>query len=208
MEEVITEENEVIPEPEEIKQEKKIEYDKKPFMAVKTNLLFDLATALNVEAEVPFGKKFSLAGEWIFPWWLWEEEQYCFQMLSGNAEFKYWLGDREKNPVMTGWFAGLYAGGGLYDFELKTRGFQGEFFIAAGVSCGYQHKIAKNLSLEYTLGVGYLKTNYRKYVPRENGEVLVWQNDGRYTWIGPTRAKVSLVWTLNRKVKRKEVANE
>ena len=181
---------------------KKPEYTRKPFASLKTNLLFDLATMLNVELEIPICDKISIAGEWIFPWWLLEEKQYCLQLLCGNAEIRYWLGNRNKKSIMEGWFAGLYAGGGKYDLGFGMKGFQGEFFIASGLSCGYQHKIAKNFSLEYSLGVGYLKTNYRKYIPKEDGEILAWQNDGRYTFVGPTRAKVSLVWTLSRKVKK------
>lgn len=181
-----------------------IEYTKKPLFALKTNLLFDLATALNVEIEVPIGERFSIAGEWIFPWWLWEKKQYCLQVLSGNIEGRYWFGNRTDRPRMTGWFAGLYAGAGLYDIEWGDKGYQGEFFIAAGLSGGYAHTINKSgsLRMEYSLGVGYMKTEYREYEPKENGEILAWKRDGRYTWIGPTRAKISLVWMINRKAQK------
>lgn len=178
--------------------------DKKTIFAVKTNLLFDAVTALNIELEFPVTDHWSIAGEWIFPWWLWNRKQYCLQVLSGNIEGKYWLGKREARPRMTGWFTGLYAGGGLYDIEWGTRGYQGEFFIAAGLSSGYAHTINKSRSLrmEYSLGIGYLRTNYREYEPMENGNILAWKRDGQYTWIGPTRAKISLVWLINRKVKK------
>ena len=63
----------------------------KPLFALKTNLLFDLLSGLNVEVEVPIGKHFSLAGEWIFPWWLWEKKQYALEILNGNLELRYWL---------------------------------------------------------------------------------------------------------------------
>ena len=66
---------------------------------------------------------------------------------------------------MTGWFAGRYVGGGLYDFEYKAKGYQGEFFIAGGLSGGYAHTINKSgtLRMEYSLGIGYMQTDYRKY---------------------------------------------
>ena len=100
---------------------------------------------------------------------------------------------------MTGWFAGFYAGGGLYDLQYKSEGYQGEFFIAAGLSGGYAHTINKkgNLRMEYSLGIGYLQTNYRHYIGMEDNKYLVWQNDGKYSWFGPTKLKVSLVWMLN-----------
>ena len=185
-----------------------IEYERKPLFAAKTNLLFDVATALNVELEVPIGKRWSVAGEWIFPWWLLEKKQYCLQVLSGNIEGKYWFGKREERLKLTGWFAGLYAGGGLYDIEWGKKGYQGEFFIAAGISGGFAHTINKkgNLRMEYTLGIGYLKTNYREYTPKygfvDDEWHLIRKHNGRYAWFGPTRAKVSLVWMLDRKVKK------
>ena len=177
---------------------------KKQILALKTNLLFDAATALNIELELPLTHRWSIAGEWIFPWWLLKQKQYCLQVLSGNIEGRYWLGNRELRPKMTGWFAGLYAGGGIYDIEWGTKGYQGEFYIAAGISCGYAHSINKSgsLRMEYSLGIGYLRTDYSEYEPMENGEILAWKRDGQYTWTGPTRAKISLVWMLGRKVKK------
>ncbi len=167
--------------------------------ALKTNLLFDAVTALNVEAEVPIGDKWSVAGEWIFPWWVTKNNGNALEVLSGQLEGRYWLGDRTNKPQLTGWFAGLYAGGGLYDLQYKNNGYQGEFYIAAGASAGYAHTINKrgNLRMEYSLGLGYLSTEYRYYEGRQDNQFLVWQHDGKYTWLGPTRAKVSLVWFID-----------
>lgn len=177
---------------------------RKPLFALKTNLLFDALTAINFEVEVPIGKRWSVAGELIFPWWLNKGKQHCFQLMNGNLEGRYWFGEREKRPVMTGWFTGLYVGGGYYDLEWETKGYQGEFFIAAGVSGGYAHTINKkgNLRMEYSLGIGFMQTKYREYAPQQGGEVLMWQRDGKFTWFGPTRAKVSLVWLLDFKSKK------
>lgn len=187
------------------------ERTKKPLFALKTNLLFDAATLVNLELEVPIGKRWSVAAEVIFPWWLQEQQQRCIQMLSGNIEVKYWFGDRtydrkgQKRESLTGWFIGLYAGGGYYDLEWNARGYQGEFFIAAGISGGYAHSIGRNLRMEYSLGVGYMRTNYRYYEAKkgtDNQWHLTRKTDGRFTWIGPTRAKVSLVWMINYHTKR------
>lgn len=173
-------------------------------LAAKTNLLFDAASALNVEVEVPIGERWSVAGEWIFPWWLWEHQQVCLQVLSGNLEGRYWWGERREKQLLTGWFTGLYTGAGLYDLEWKTKGYQGEFFIAAGLSGGYAHTLNKSgtLRMEYALGIGYMQTKYREYTPRNGGETLAWQRNGRYSWFGPTRAKVSLVWMIHFKNKK------
>ena len=179
-------------------------YDMKPLFAVKTNLLFDLASALNVEVEAPIGERFSVAGEYIFPWWLWESNQYCVEMLNVNLEVRYWFGERALLPKMTGLFAGVYGGGGYYDLEWKDKGYQGEFH-SAGLTGGYVHPINKkgNWRMEYSLGVGYLKTQYREYVPKVAGDGewhLIRTQTGNRIWFGPTRAKISLVWMFNRRI--------
>ncbi len=175
---------------------------KTPFLALKTNLLFDVALTPNVELEVPLGRRWSLNGEYMFPWWLLDDNKYCLEILSGGLEARYWLGNRRTRPSMTGHFLGLYAGGGKYDLQWKEQGYQGEFFIAAGISYGYTKKIARNLSLEFNIGIGMLRTDYRHYRAKDNYQTLHWQENGNYTWFGPTKVKISLVWLLNRKVRK------
>lgn len=178
---------------------------KRPLFALKTNLLFNIALMPNVEIEVPIGKRWSVNGEYMFPWWLLKDNRYCLEILSGGLEGRYWLGNsqnREQREVLTGHFVGLYAGGGKYDLQWKENGYQGEFFIAAGISYGWATCIARNLHLELNIGIGLLRTDYRHYHAQNNYQTLLWQENGNYTWFGPTKAKISLVWLLNRKVKK------
>lgn len=177
---------------------------RRPLLAVKTNLLFDAAMMPNVEVEVPVGNRWSVNGELMFPWWLVKDDKYCLQILMGGVEGRYWLGSKAKRKhreVLTGHFLGLYAGAGKYDLQWDRNGYQGEFFIAAGISYGYAMRIARNLRLEFNLGIGLLRTNYEHYHAIEDYRTLLWQDSGRYTWLGPTKAKISFVWLLNRKVK-------
>lgn len=92
------------------------------------------------------------------------------------------------------WFFRIY-------LQWQDNGYQGEFFIAAGISYGYAHRIGGNLRLEYNIGIGLLRTDYQHYHARDNYWTLLWQENGKYTWFGPTKVKISLVWLLNRKVK-------
>ncbi|MEG1684713.1 MAG: DUF3575 domain-containing protein, partial [Bacteroides sp.] len=177
---------------------------RRPLFALKTNLLYDAVTALNAEIEVPIKKRWSVAGEIVFPWWKSNSSSLTMQLLTGNVEGKYWFGKRTNREVLTGWNAGLYAGGGMFDLQpFNKKGMQGEFFIAAGLSAGYAHKIAKNLRMEYSLGLGYMQTNYKEYeLTRDTqfGDVKVWKYPwatNRNRWFGPTKAKISLVWLIN-----------
>ncbi|WP_455640729.1 DUF3575 domain-containing protein [Parabacteroides sp.] len=173
-----------------------------PALALKTNLLFDAALMPNIELEVPLGTCWSLNGEYMFPWWTLKGDKYCLEILAGALEGRYWLGDRDKRARLTGHFLGFYAGGGKYDLQWKENGYQGEFFIAAGISYGYTRKIARHLRLEFNIGLGVLRTQYRHYHALDNYQTLQWQENGNYTWIGPTKVKVSLVWVLDRKTKK------
>ncbi len=175
--------------------------EKVPIVAFKTNLLFDAITVLNVEAEVPIGNQYSVAAKWIFPWWVTRDNGNAIEILCGQLEGRYWFGDRENQSVLTGWYAGVYAGGGLYDLQYRNNGYQGEFFLALGVGGGYAHTINKSetLRMEYAFGLGYLSTDYRYYEGMRDNKYLVWQYNGKYSWFGPTKAEVSLSWLISRR---------
>ncbi len=177
---------------------------RRTLFAMKSNLLFDVATLPNIELEVPIGERYSVAAEWTFPWWLSDSRQNCTQILNLNIEGRYWLGDRTKYEQLTGWAAGIYVGGGYYDLERKGTGYQGEHLLSGGLAVSYAHSIGGSARLEYSLGVGFLTTKYRKYEAERcvNNWLLVRQRYGHATWFGPTRARVSLVFMLNRKDKR------
>lgn len=186
--------------------------DTKPLFALKSNMLFWVAGAPNFGLEYSFNDRWSLCGDYVAPWSSSFATGLYYQLMMINLEGRYWLGKRENKPVMTGFFAGASIGGGYYDFMLdNTRtGIQGEFYILAGASVGYAHSISSNdrVRLEYTLGLGYLQTRYRKYhyddfdyvldAPREQ----IWKT----SIIGPTQAKVSLVYLIHKK--KKEVRHE
>lgn len=98
---------------------------------------------------------------------------------------------------LTGWHIGAYAQMLTYDFEWGGTGYLGEkWSYAAGIAVGYSKNIAKNLNLDFTLGVGYLTGEYKEYEPIDN--CYVWQATKNRHWVGPTKAEVSLVWLLGR----------
>lgn len=172
--------------------------ERKTLFAVKTNMLYDLALTPNLELEVPIGSRWSVNAEYQYGWWL-KKNTFCWQIESGGLEGRYWLGDRQKHPVLGGWFVGLFAGGGIYDFQLKKdQGYQGEFYIMMGASGGYTTSIARNLNLEFSLGVGALVTDYRHYHVIDN-ELIKQGVDMKYKALLPLKAKVSLVWLIKGK---------
>ncbi len=154
----------------------------RPLFAVKTNALMDVASAINLEVEVPIGPRWSLAGEVVFPWWM---------TVNGTLEARYWFGDRTDRPLLTGWFTGAYFGGGTYNMQWKSYHHKGDF-LHVGFSGGYAHPVNRsgNMRMEYSLGVGYLTG--------ADLRLAGWERK-KPKWFGPTRAKVSIVWMINRK---------
>jgi hypothetical protein len=141
----------------------------RPVLALKTNFAAYALGGVNLEVEVPLGQRWSLAGEALWSW-----RGFSGATLEGRH---WWRGSRPR--VMTGWFAGVYAGGGVYDLVWRGGGpYAGDFFHA-GISGGYAHTInrSRSLGLEYSLGLGWLHSPQR--------DMFL-----------PTRAKVSLVWML------------
>lgn len=170
--------------------------------AVKTNLLYDICTAVNIEVEVPISKRFSIEGGIIFPDWVDRTtNRFCLQSCIGSVEFKTWLGDRNRHRLLEGHFLSLYGQYGDFDFQPFTQqGLRCYRLWSAGAGYGYAHCInrARTLSLEYSIAVGYCSANYCKYERSEDGKELLtypgWS--GSFCCVLPTKLQVSLVWLI------------
>lgn len=163
--------------------------------ALKTNMLYDVATALNCEVEIPIGRHFSVMVEDVFPWWE-KGNKYCMQMWEMGIEGRYWFRNNSWNAdKLRGHFVGAYGMSSKYDFQWdRELCYQGEYW-SVGLTYGYALKVARHLNFEFSLSVGYLSTAYRHYYPADDYSVL-WRDEhkqGRLHYFGPTKAKVSLV---------------
>lgn len=173
--------------------------------AAKTNLLYDLATALNFELEFPIGKKWSVMVEDVFPWWH-GGNKWAFQMWEIGIEGRYWFKRTPAREVLSGHFGGLYLMSAKYDFQWKRDiNYQGEYW-SAGLTYGYAMPISKLFNLEFSASFGYLSTAYRHYYPSLDNSVLVKDlyDHGRMGYFGPTKLKVSLVMPITIPIKKRE----
>lgn len=186
--------------------------------AVKTNLLYDAATALNFAVEVPLTRHFSLLYEQIFPWWLTADNKYCLQFLSFGGEFRWWFAPQPKagtsklkqRDALTGHFLGVNCWGGKSDIQAgRNFGCYQFDFISAGLSYGYSVPVGKYLNLELSLSAGYARIPYQHYIPTEDWQILIkdTHNAGILHYFGPTKAQVSLTLPI-RATFRKEVKDE
>ena len=185
-------------------------YEFRRYFALKTNMVFDALSLLNAEVEVPVARRWSVMGEYMFPWWwynhkrntwwLWNRGQNAIEIISGSLEARYWFDQYNPRKAYTpfkGWFVGAFGGGGYYDLERKGKGYQGEFWMA-GISGGYVKQLSRQWLLEFSFSTGYLHTNYRYYnaiwSDIDHRYHLIRQSNGSTSWFGPLKAKVSLVW--------------
>ncbi len=163
--------------------------------ALKSNLLFFATGAVNVAAEVPFGKDdhYSVVVSGSFAH-VQLGNFYTLQTLQGGLDAKYWFDT--KNGPLNGWSGGVYAVfSGPWDIQ-QGSGWQGNSFFSTGVSGGYSMPLNNYLNLEFVASAGLFHTpEARKYRP-ENG-VLMWQqtrqNVNRFSI---TRLQVNLVWRI------------
>ena len=182
--------------------------------AVKTNLLADAFTAINVEVEIPVWERMSLHAEFVTPWWE-TGNKYCFQTQGISAEIRYWFKpwELECEEKLRGWFAAPYVAFGQYDYQYdKSFNYQGEYW-SAGLTAGYAMPVGKNkkANLELSLSVGYMETPFRHYYPTDDYSKLIHDpyRDGTRYWFGPTKAKVSLVIPITIPTgRKKEVSND
>lgn len=173
------------------------------FMSVKTNMLYDAITIPNVGAEFYVGHDFSVSAQWMYAWWNNESHHRYWRIYGGDIAVRYWFGPRTHRKPLTGHHAGIYFGGFTFDFEWGGKAYMGgrpghgiwnRCLINTGIEYGYSLPIARRLNLDFTLGVGYIGGIVEKFHPENN--YYIWDATTRITWIGPTKAEVSLVWLI------------
>lgn len=173
--------------------------------AVKTNLLYDALSAVNLEVEVPIGDRWSIAVEDVFPWWSWgpNRNKYAFQMVEVGIEPRYWFMRDEDMEVLQGHFAGIYAMSAKYDFQWDRKlCYQGEYW-SVGVTYGYCIPVKDWFNLEFSASVGFLRSDYRHYQPSPEYENLYLDeyNTGVLSYFGPTKLKIAMVIPIKMNLK-------
>ena len=176
--------------------------ERKPVVALRSNLL---VPALNVGVEVPIGTHWSVGADYYYPWiWPKSDNKDCFEFLGWGVEARYWFGkNRTVMDRLQGHSLGLYGYMGYYDFERNYQGYQGEF-VNIGLDYTYAMAVGKKRAVhfEFSLGVGYIYSQARKYTVIEPGSPLISdKRTKKIGFFGPTKANISLVVPIFQKVK-------
>lgn len=163
-------------------------------IAVKSNLLYDVTTTLNLGAEVGVAEKWTLEASANYnPWKFGKNGRLKHWLI--QPEGRYWL-----HRKFDGHFFGLqaHAGGfnvgGLKIFGQKRKNYryQGHLY-GLGLSYGYQWRLNDRWHFEAGVSIGWVRFNYDKYPCAPCG---VKMKSDHTDYFGPTRLALSIVYRI------------
>lgn len=177
-------------------------------VAVKTNLLYGVYSSTpNLSIEWELGKRSTLElGGGYNPWNLNGTAHSNKKLVHwlGQAEYRYWLCQSFDRH-----FFGIHALGSQYNisghelpllFGKGSRNYRYEGGgYGGGVSYGYNFLFRKRWSMEATIGVGYVRLHYDKYNCAKCGLKIGTESKN---YLGPTKAGISVIYYINRKITR------
>lgn len=179
----------------------------KPIFAASTNLVYDfgglirpLSWTPNFSLELPIGQKWSVYGEYAFPWWVTSGNDQAWQILKWDIGARRWLSRHNPNDrmdVLRGHFLGIDLGAGYYDIEPKHTGYQGEFQTVS-LEYGYAFRLGRAWRLDLFGGLGWLGTHYRYYEGDSTDQHLLYRHHGKMDWFGPVKAGISIKYIFHK----------
>ncbi len=171
-----------------------------PSFGIKTNLLYDATTTINLGVEFGLGQKTSLEIPISYNPWTFDNNKKWKHILV-QPEFRWWMGENR----FKGSFFGLHAHYAYYNVGaldsppfteyMNQYRFQG-WLVGAGLSYGYRWNFSEHWGMEATLGVGYAYLSYDKYVCQTCGKKL---GSETKNYFGPTKAGLSLIYNFGGK---------
>lgn len=161
-------------------------------MALKSNLLYDIALVPNIGLEYALDRGWSVGCGWQYAWWKNDSRHDYWRVYGGELEIRKYFGAHVAEKAFAGHHAGLYLQALTYDFELGGPGYLSRFSYGGGFEYGYSLSLHRQLRLDFSIGIGCLSGRYEQYTPADSH--YVWERTGMRYWFGPTRAGISLLW--------------
>lgn len=172
-------------------------------VGIKTNLLYDLSTTVNLGVEVAVAPQWTLdiSGN-LIPWKI-GSKSGSWKHTYLQPEARWWA-----DECFSGHFVGVHALGGVYElgglkwmknvvpgFVDKHPGIAQNRYkgwgVGAGVAYGYAVRLAKHWNFEAELGLGYFYFNHDTY-DFEGGQQLATGVERHY--VGPTKLGVTFMY--------------
>ncbi len=183
-------------------------YDRPSTANIKTNLLYDITSTINLGMEFRLGNRTSLDIPINYNPWTFQNNRKWKHVLL-QPELRWWL-----RRTFEGHFFGLHAHWGYYNIaklpepfapHMQKYRFEGQLY-GGGVSYGYRWNFSDRVAMEATLGAGVAVLDYKRYGCDNCGTYI---EDTSRLWIGPTKIGINLIISLggdNPARKKKEKA--
>ncbi len=171
---------------------KLINVPESPRWALKTNLLFDVTTTMNLGFEVRLSRKWTMEVTGSYNPWSWPDNRK-WKIILVQPEARLWLCD-----PFAGHFLGVHAHWAHYNIgnlpfgSLRDNRYQGDL-AGAGISYGYSWYLGRRWALEATIGVGYTYLWYQRFDQEVCGNCYGWE-DKHY--IGVSKVGISLSYLI------------
>lgn len=161
---------------------------------LRSNLLHDVLLVPNLGVEWPVARRFTLVADGSLGWWRIEQKHRYWRMATGQIELRYWKNWTTNAFRYRGHHFGVYGALYRYDLEFGGTGYQADLNYGAGFSWGYAARLNRCLSLDLSVGVGYIGGKYHKYEPYR-GRYQQLSTVSRH-YFGPSKLEATLVWHI------------
>ncbi|MDR0973687.1 MAG: DUF3575 domain-containing protein [Prevotellaceae bacterium] len=170
-----------------------------PRFAVGTNLLYDAAALTpNLSLEIGLSLRSTLAFSGSYNGWNRKGSETSNKKLVHSifrADYRYWLCERFNGhffgagAIFTRYNVGQHSFFGLLDraYRYDGTGYGGE------LTYGYHWMIDRRWGIEAAIGAGVVHFRFDKYPCATCSPI---STSEKKTWLGPTNAAISLVYTL------------
>lgn len=167
------------------------------FLSLSTNLITDAVLGPSIGAELRLADQMTLAAHAATNWFAASPLYHNARFTYTDVEARYWIATQPADVMRRGHHLGIYLGLYRYDFYFNHKGDQANLNWGVGASYGYTLSLNKRLSLDFTLGLGYIGGDYKKYEYIDDAyQHYVWTADKKRRYVGPSKAEISLIWHL------------
>lgn len=155
--------------------------------ALRANLLRWATLTPDLGVEWRINRHVGVSVDGTFTSWTWNHNDRRYALWEVTPEVRYYLGHEKR-----GYMGAMYKAG-AFDYKLSSTGKQGDL-MGGGITGGYRMQLNKSFFMDFSLGLGYLRADYEKYVTIDG--VRVTRGEESKNWWGPVHAGVTLVWNL------------
>ncbi len=155
--------------------------------ALRANLLRWATLTPDLGAEWRISRDWGVLVNGSWTSWSWDNKNRRYALWEVAPEVRYYIGKEKR-----GYLGAMYKAGS-FNYKLSDTGRQGDI-MGGGITGGYVLRLNNSLSMDFSLGLGYIHADCDKYTVIDG--VRVKQGSETKNWWGPVSAGVTLAWKL------------